>query len=172
MAEKTLREFSIPSTDNVATGPAVDLGDVNFELKTNLINMVQASPFCCKPNEDANTHLQHFVGLCDTVTMRGVTQDAIRLCLFPFFLLGRAKQWLYKDKDVVNMWEKCSIAFLAKFFPLGKTNALVEKMVSNHGWSKERLQPRMRGMHTVKEMDMLAIKLDLLLRQGGGHASH
>ena len=57
MAEKTLRDFSIPSAANVATGPNVDVGDVNFELKSSLINMVQASPFCGKPNEDASAHL-------------------------------------------------------------------------------------------------------------------
>ena len=74
MAEKTLRDFSIPSAANV--------GDVNFELKSSLINMVQPSPFCCKPNKDANAHLQNFLELCKTVTIRGVTADAIRLCLF------------------------------------------------------------------------------------------
>ena len=57
MAEKTLREFSVPSTNNVATGPNINVGDINFELKSSLINMVQASPFCGKPNEDANAHL-------------------------------------------------------------------------------------------------------------------
>ena len=56
MAEKTLRKFSVPSTNNVATGPNINVGDVNFELKSSLINMVQASPFCGKPNEDANAH--------------------------------------------------------------------------------------------------------------------
>ena len=59
MAEKTLRDFSVPSAANVATGPNVDVGDVNFELKSSLINMVQASPFCGKPNEDSNAHLQN-----------------------------------------------------------------------------------------------------------------
>ncbi|XP_072146622.1 uncharacterized protein [Setaria viridis] len=101
-----------------------------FELKTNLINMMQASPFCGKPNKDANIHPQHFLGLCDTVTMRGVTQDAIQLRLFPFFLLGRAKQWFYKDKDAVNIWDKCYATFLAKFFLLGKTNTLHKKITS------------------------------------------
>ena len=57
MAEKTLRGFSIPSTANVATGPSINVGDANFELKSSLINMVQARPFCGKPNEDANAHL-------------------------------------------------------------------------------------------------------------------
>ena len=91
MAEKTLREFSVPSTDNVATGPNINVGDVNFELKSSLVNMVQASPFYGKPNEDANAHLPNFLELCKTVTIRGVTADAIRLCLFPFSLLGKAK---------------------------------------------------------------------------------
>jgi hypothetical protein len=53
----------------VATGPNVDVGDVNFELKSSLINMVQASPFCGKPNEDANAHLQNFLELCKTVCL-------------------------------------------------------------------------------------------------------
>ena len=70
MAEKTLRDFSVPSAANVATGPNVDVGDVNFELKSSLINMVQASPFCGKPNEDANSHLHNFRELCKTVTIR------------------------------------------------------------------------------------------------------
>ena len=92
MAEKTLRDFYVPSATNVATGPNADVGDVNFELKSSLINMEQASPFYGKPNEDANAHLQNFLELRKTVTIRGVTADAIRLLLFPFSLLGKAKQ--------------------------------------------------------------------------------
>ena len=91
MAEKTLREFSVPSTDNVATGPKINVGDVNFELKSSLINMVQASPFCGKPNEDANAHLQNFLELCDTVVIRGVTAYVIKLHFFPFSLLGEGE---------------------------------------------------------------------------------
>ena len=95
MAEKTLRNFSVPSAAKVATGPNIDVGDVKFELKSSLINMVQASPFGGKPNEDANAHLQNFLELCKTVTIRGVTADAIKLRLFPFSLLGKVKQWFY-----------------------------------------------------------------------------
>ena len=91
MAEKTLREFSVPSTDNVATGPKINVGDMNFELKSSLINMVQASPFRGKPNKDANAYLQNFLELCDTVVIRVVTADVVKLCLFLFSLLGKAK---------------------------------------------------------------------------------
>ena len=130
MAEKTLREFSVPSAANVATGPNIDVGDVNFELKSSLINMVQTSPFCGKPNEDANAHLQNFLELCKTVTIRGITADAIRLRLFPFSILGKEKQWFYQNKEAVSTWDKCSTAFLAKFFPLGKINALCGRFTS------------------------------------------
>ena len=124
MAEKTLRDFSVPLAANVATGPDANVGDMNFELKSSLINMVQASPFCGKPNEDANAHLQNFLELCKTVTIRGIAADIIRLCLFLFSLLGKAKQWFYQKMEAVSTWDKCSMALLAKFFPLGKTNAL------------------------------------------------
>ena len=43
MADKTLREFSAPTTANIHTWPTVNVGDNGFELKPALINMVQAS---------------------------------------------------------------------------------------------------------------------------------
>jgi hypothetical protein len=52
----------------------------------------------------------------------------VRLRLFPFSLLRKAKQWLYSYKEVVSTGEKCSNAFLTMFFPLGETNALRNKI--------------------------------------------
>ena len=45
MVDKTLHEFSAPTTANIHTGPAINIGDNAFELKPALINMVQASQF-------------------------------------------------------------------------------------------------------------------------------
>jgi hypothetical protein len=92
MAERMIRKFSAPSNTNVPTRPTTTVGDGNFELKPALINMVEANPFSGKPNEDASAHLQHFLEVCRTFTICGVTDDAIRLCLFPFSLLGKVKQ--------------------------------------------------------------------------------
>jgi hypothetical protein len=52
----------------------------------------------------------------------------VRLCLFPFSLLGKVKQWFHSNKEAVSTWEKFSNAFLTMFFPLGKTNALRNKI--------------------------------------------
>jgi hypothetical protein len=57
-----------------------------------------------------------------------VTQDVVHLHLFLFSLLGKVKQWFYCNKEVVSTWDKCSNAFLTKFFPLAKTNGLRNKI--------------------------------------------
>ena len=57
MANRTLNEFSAPTTANICTRPTVNVGD-----KPAIINMVQASQFCGKAHEDASAHLQHFFG--------------------------------------------------------------------------------------------------------------
>ena len=38
-------------------------------------------------------------------------------------------------------------------------------MVSNQGWSDDRLQPCQRVLHSIKVADMLAMKIDLLLKK-------
>jgi hypothetical protein len=54
------------------------------------------------------------------------------------------------------------------FLSLTHTQAtnLAEKMVSNQAWNEER-QPRKkrRGMHQLKEVDMLSAKMDLLMKR-------
>ena len=62
--------------------------------------------------------------------MHTFTPDVIRLRLFPFSLVGKAKRWFYQDKEAVTTWAKCSTAFLAKFFPISKTNALRGRIAS------------------------------------------
>ena len=57
MADKTLREFSAPSTENIRTGPTLKINNLEFELKPSLINMVQATPFSGKVHEDASANL-------------------------------------------------------------------------------------------------------------------
>jgi hypothetical protein len=57
------------------------------------------------------------------------------------------KQWFYKDKEAVSTWDKCSAAFLAKFFPLGKTNALRRKISSFQQTRMESIPEAWERLH-------------------------
>ena len=130
MAQKTLRQFSAPSNSHIRTGLNNYQGTDDFEIKTRLVNMVQASPFCGKASEDAHAHLQNFLEVSSIINPKGTTMDNIRLRLFPFSLLGKAKTWFYAYKEGFDTWDPCSNAFLVKYFPVGKTNALQNKISS------------------------------------------
>jgi uncharacterized coiled-coil protein SlyX len=45
------------------------------------------------------------------------------------------------------------------------TKELIEKMVANQGWDGDHLQPRTRGVHQVDGIDMIAAKIDLLMKK-------
>jgi len=102
MVEKTLLEFSAPIVENVRTGPILRTENLKFELKPSLINMVQAIQFSEKVHEDKSAHLQDFMEIGNTFTIKRVNQDIILLRLFPFSLVGRAKQWFYANKEDIN----------------------------------------------------------------------
>jgi len=91
-----------------------------------------SKPFHGKPSEDANAALQNFLEICNTISIRGVSQDAIQLQLFPFSLLENAKHWIYTNVGTLSTWEKCSNDFLIKFFPIGKTNLLRSNILTSN----------------------------------------
>jgi hypothetical protein len=72
MTDKTLREFSALSTENIRTRPTLNTDNLKFELKPSLINMVQATLFSGKAHEDACAHLQNFLELSSTVVIKNV----------------------------------------------------------------------------------------------------
>jgi hypothetical protein len=61
-----------PTPNNIRTGPTDTVENAAFELKAALINMVEASQFCGKAHEDANKHLQNFLEICSTFTIKDV----------------------------------------------------------------------------------------------------
>ena len=81
MAQKTLRQFSAPSNSHIPTGLNNYQGTDGFEIKTGLVNMIQASPFCGKALEDAHAHLQNFLEVSSIINPKGTTMDNIHLRL-------------------------------------------------------------------------------------------
>ncbi|MCQ7416326.1 retropepsin-like aspartic protease family protein, partial [Salmonella enterica] len=74
------------------------------------------------PTEDPNSHLKSFLDICGTVKINGVSEDAIRLRLFPFSLQDKARDWLQSiPPGSITTWDALVQAFLKKFFPPAKT---------------------------------------------------
>ncbi|KAF7803082.1 uncharacterized protein G2W53_042193 [Senna tora] len=95
----------------------------NFEIKPATIQLLQANgQFGGSPIDDPNNHILNFLEICDTFKHNGVSDDAIRLRLFPFSLRDKAKVWLQSlPEGSISTREELAQQFLTKYFPPGKT---------------------------------------------------
>ncbi|CAA7034326.1 unnamed protein product [Microthlaspi erraticum] len=101
----------------------------NFEIKLGMINLVQNKMFHGLPSEDPIDHLDEFDRLCDLTKINGVSEDAIKLRLFPMSLADKAHQWEKSlPHGTITTWDECKKAFLAKFFSTGRTAKLKEEI--------------------------------------------
>ena len=111
--------------DNYSSVRRQTINANNFELKPALISMIQQAQFSRSPLDDPNIHLVMFLEICNTVKMNGVTEDTIRLRLFPFSLRDKNRGWLQSlQPGSITSWQYMTKNFLAKFFPPTKTAQL------------------------------------------------
>ena len=88
--QRVLRDYFRPVVnDNYSKIHRQPINANNFKLKPALINMVQQNQYRGLPHDDPNVHLA-----TNTMNMNGVTEDVIRMRLFPFSLGDKAKGWL------------------------------------------------------------------------------
>ncbi|KAK5811227.1 hypothetical protein PVK06_026551 [Gossypium arboreum] len=141
-APPTMYDYAKPSligTESSIVRPAIATN--NFELEPNTIQMIQQFvQFDGLQDEDRNTHLANFLEFCDTFKINGVSDDAIRLQLFPFSLRNKAKQWLNSlPRGSITTWEQMTKNFLLKYFPPAKTAKLRNDISSFVHMDKETL---------------------------------
>ncbi|KAL1188657.1 hypothetical protein V5N11_022899 [Cardamine amara subsp. amara] len=124
--------YDEPHTHGNRTGiqpPPVD--NHNFEFKASLINMVQGSKFHGLAMEDPLDHLDQFDRFCGTTKINGVSEDALKLRLFPFSLGEKAHIWEKNlPPDSITTWDQCKKAFLGNFFSATRTNRLRNEISS------------------------------------------
>nr|GFA13056.1 reverse transcriptase domain-containing protein [Tanacetum cinerariifolium] len=77
---------------------------MNFGLKNDMIQQVQNScQFHGLPGDDANKHLDKFLHVTQSIKVNGVTDDALRLYLFPHSLTHHATDCLtLRHRDTIN----------------------------------------------------------------------
>ncbi|GJS07164.1 reverse transcriptase domain-containing protein [Tanacetum coccineum] len=107
IAERTIEELL--RAPKKGYREAIVLQEINadhFEIKTNLLQLVQANPFYGRESENPHAHINSFKRITSTLRFRNVPNDVIKLMMFPYSLEGAAKTWYEKEPpNSILTWE-------------------------------------------------------------------
>nr|GEX68799.1 reverse transcriptase domain-containing protein [Tanacetum cinerariifolium] len=116
----SMEELCQPSL-NGRGGPITPIAiqATNFGLKNDMIQQVHNSfQFHGLPGDDANKHLDKFLHVTQSIKVNGVTDDALRLYLFPHSLTHHATAWFDRLlRNSINTFEQMAKMFLGRYFP-------------------------------------------------------
>ncbi|GJX18454.1 reverse transcriptase domain-containing protein [Tanacetum coccineum] len=123
---RTMEELLQAPTEGY--GEAIVIPEINadhFEIKTNLLQLVQANPFHGFERENPHTHINNFKRITSTLKFRDVPNDVIKLMMFPYSLEGAARVWYDKEPpNSILTWDDLVNKFVNQFFPPSKTTHL------------------------------------------------
>nr|GFB69839.1 reverse transcriptase domain-containing protein [Tanacetum cinerariifolium] len=123
---RTIEELLLAPTEGY--GEAIVICKINsdhFEIKTNLLQLVQANPYHGFDRENPHTHINNFKRITSTLRFRDVPNDVIKLMMFPYSFAGNARVWYDKEPpNSILTWEDHVNKFLNQFFPPSKTTHL------------------------------------------------
>nr|GEW37715.1 reverse transcriptase domain-containing protein [Tanacetum cinerariifolium] len=126
MVDRTMEELFQAPTDGY--GEAIVTPKIlaeNFNIKTNLLQLVEANKFHGFERDNPNTHIINFKRMIATLKYRDVLNDAIKLMLFSYSLEGAAKIWYEKEPpNSILTWDDLVNKFVNQFFPPSKTTHL------------------------------------------------
>nr|GEV06276.1 reverse transcriptase domain-containing protein [Tanacetum cinerariifolium] len=130
---RTMKGLCQPSL-NGRGGPIAPIAiqATNFGLKNDMIQQVQNScQFHGLPGDDANKHLDKFLHVTQSIKVNGVTDDALRLYLFPHSLTHHATAWFDRlPRNSINTFEQMAKMFLGKYFPPSMVTKLRNKITN------------------------------------------
>ncbi|GJT49563.1 reverse transcriptase domain-containing protein [Tanacetum coccineum] len=137
-------------------GEAIVIPEINvdhFEIKTNLLQLVQANPFHGFERENPHTHINNFKRITSTLKFRDVPNGVIKLMMFPYSLEAAARVWYDKEPpNSILTWDDLVNKFVNQFFPPSKTTHLkneisrfTQKFEETFGEAWERFKEMLRA---------------------------
>ena len=116
-------------------------------MTLQMLNNIQ---FHRLPTENLNAHLTSFIEEYDMVKYNGVTEEALRLRIFPLSLSDQAKHWLTNQPpDSITSWNDLVHKFLTKFFPPSKIGQLVQEINTFRQFEGENLAEAWERFHEL-----------------------
>nr|GEY37298.1 hypothetical protein [Tanacetum cinerariifolium] len=97
--------------------------------------MIQQVQNCCQfhglPGDDANKHLDKFLHVTQSIKVNGVTDDALRLYLFPHSLTHHSATWFDRlPRNSINKFKQMAKMFLGNFFPPSMVRKLINEITN------------------------------------------
>ncbi|GJV27577.1 reverse transcriptase domain-containing protein [Tanacetum coccineum] len=118
-APRSMEELCQPSIDGRG-GPIapIPIQATDFGLRHHMIQQVQNSQFHGLPGDDANRHIDKFLEITQHMKQNGVSDDALRLSLFPYSLTHHAIAWYDRlPRNSIHSFDDMMRKFLSKYFP-------------------------------------------------------
>nr|GEU35789.1 reverse transcriptase domain-containing protein [Tanacetum cinerariifolium] len=126
MVDRTMKELlQAPTKGYGGAFVILEILAKNFQIKTNLLQLVHANKFHGRENDNPHTYISNFKRMTATLKYRDVPNDAIKLMLFPYSLEDRARIWYEKEPpNSILTWDDLVNKFVNQFFPPLKTTHL------------------------------------------------
>nr|GEX09502.1 reverse transcriptase domain-containing protein [Tanacetum cinerariifolium] len=97
---RTMKELLQAPTEGY--GEAIVILEINanhFEIKMNLLQLVQANLYHGFERENPHTHISNFKRITSTLKFRDLPNDVIKLMMFPYSLEGNARVWRHLERN-------------------------------------------------------------------------
>ena len=116
-----MRQFFVPCAYEPSLPISFEgLGNIDFEIKPRILSILPS--FHGQSSEDLLEHVIEFVRICSTLSHLGVSQEVIKLKLFPFTLKEKAKGWFHTlASGSITSWSELLSRFYHRFYSMAKT---------------------------------------------------
>ncbi|GJV34004.1 reverse transcriptase domain-containing protein [Tanacetum coccineum] len=119
-ASRSMEELYQPSIDGRGRPISpIPIQATDFRLRHHMIQQVQNTcQFHGLPGDDANRHIDKFLDITQHMKQNGVSDDALRLSLFPYSLTHHAIAWYDRlPRNSIHSFDDMMRKFLSMYFP-------------------------------------------------------
>ena len=96
--------------------------NANFRIDSHVMSMLPI--FHGKPSKDPYRHVDELSQVCEINQIHNVSEDVMKMKLFPATLRDRAKDWFLKLGKEFTTWTKMQEEFLRKYYSVRKTTSV------------------------------------------------